>query len=102
MPKQITAWGANYWKIPEELYAKYHGCGHAIAAIFNDEIVDIKYLRDIHPDFEIDIDEPTQEQEHEFVKGVIVNPLVGETIRYFQSLGEVSVGMCSSYEFVEL
>lgn len=81
------------FKITEDLYDKYHGCGYAIGAAINDKLVDFKYFRDIDEQFDDEFDS---------VKDLINDEKMGPTVRYLQSLGEVYVGMCSSYEFIEV
>ena len=84
------------FKIPESLYNKYHGTGYGLVATVNGEIIDLKYFDDIDPDFYIDSDpEP-------HIKKIIMDDRLAETMRYFQALGQVSVGIFSCYEFCEL
>ena len=89
----------NIFKIPESLYNKYHGTGYGLVAVLNGQVVDLKYFEDIADEFYIDADE---EIVTERMKTIIEDDRLCETIRYFQSLGEVHVGIFSCYEFCEL
>jgi hypothetical protein len=80
--------------IPDSLADKYHGCGHAIVAILGGEIVDLIYVRDVLPDYE--------DGDLDALRIAIGDDRMGPTVRYLSGLGEVSVGMCSRYEFVVL
>jgi hypothetical protein len=82
------------YPIPDLLAPKYRGLGHALAAVCNGEIVDFVYLRDALEDF--DPDAPHA------VFAAIQDERLGPTVRRFQALGEVSVGMMSCWEFVVL
>lgn len=88
----------NVYKIPEALYDKYHGAGYAVCAILNGAVADIVYLRDTFEEF----DDEAPNEDINYLKSYIANEKLAPTIRYLQSLGEVSFGMCSCYEFVEL
>ncbi len=87
------------FKIPESLYNKYHGTGYGLVSVLNNNVVDLKYFEDISDDFYI---EPDDEVVADRLKEIIEDTRIGETVRYFQSLGEVHVGIFSCYEFVEL
>jgi len=82
------------FKIPETLFSKYHGAGHALAASLNGQLIDIVYIEDVLPDYD-------GEGEHD-LKAAINDDRIGPTVRQLQALGEVHAGMCSCYEFVEL
>lgn len=84
----------NVFKIPDTLATKYHGAGHALAASLNGLLIDIVYLEDVLPDYD-------GEGEHD-LKSAINDARIGPTIRQLQSLGDVHVGMCSCWEFIEL
>jgi hypothetical protein len=89
----------NVFKIPESLEIKYHGSGYGLIATLNGEVVDLKYFEDISDDFYIDADEAVVADR---IKTIIEDKRLSETVRYFQSLGEVHVGIFSCYEFCEL
>lgn len=89
----------NIFKIPESLYKEYHGTGYGLVARLNGQLVDLKYFEDIADVFYIDADE---EIVTERIKTIIEDDRLRETIRYFQSIGEVHVGIFSCYEFCEL
>lgn len=83
------------WKIEEDLADQYHGAGLALAAITDGRVVKIVYLRDLLPGFEV-----ARSGKMELFQA-LDDPRLGPAIRLLQSLGEVSVGMCSCWEFVE-
>ena len=89
----------NVFKIPEVLYTKCHGSGYGLVATLNGEIVDLKYFEDIADDFYIESDDEIVEDR---IKEIISDGRLGETIRYFQSLGDVHVGIFSCFEFCEI
>lgn len=81
----------NALPIPDELADAYHGAGHALAAIKDGALLDILYLRDLIPDFDPDR-----------VEYAIKDGRLAPTIAHLSTLGEVSVGMVSCWEFIEL
>lgn len=81
----------NVFPIPAEMAAAYKGTGHALAALNDGRIVEILYLRDLLPDFEPDD-----------VENAIQDARLAPSIKHLSSLGDVSVGMCSCWEFCEL
>lgn len=81
------------FKVPDALAAKYHGAGFALAAITGGQLIDIKYLADVFPDREV---------EHQELPEILNDAALGPAVRELQALGEVSVGMLSSWEFCEL
>lgn len=89
----------NIYIIPESLYQKYHGSGYGLVATLNGEVVDLKYFKDIADGFYIEVDDEVVEDR---IKEIIQDNRLGETVRYFQSIGEVHVGIFSCYEFCEL
>ena len=82
------------YKVPDSLAGKYQGAGHALAAVVGGQLVDIVYLRDALEGY--DQDEPGM------LQAALDDQRLGPTVRRLQALGEVSVGMCSAWEFVEL
>ena len=83
----------NVLKIPEALHPKYHGAGIALAAVAGGQIVNLAYLRDALADFDDEVDG---------VDAALTDPRLWPTLRLLQSMGEIHIGMCSCYEFVEL
>jgi hypothetical protein len=79
------------FKVPDALESRYKGAGYALAAIMNGQLIDIRYFDDILPDFDPDMI-------HEFVTDDRLAPVSRE----LSVLGEVSVGMCGGWEFIEL
>lgn len=83
----------NVFKIPESLQSKYHGCGIALASVTGGQIINLAYLRDVLEEFDDD---------QASLPAVLNDARLGPTVRLLQSTGEVFVGMCSCWEFVEL
>lgn len=83
----------NVFKVPDTLANKYHGAGLALAATLNGFLIDIAYLHDVLPDFGGDVAD---------ARAAILDPRLSPTVRALQALGDVHVGMLSSWEFVEL
>lgn len=76
------------------LEGKYQGTGYAIGAIAKGQLIDFRYLSEV---LDLSGDEGPEE-----IMQYLADARLGPTVRYMQALGEVSVGMCSCYEFVEL
>jgi len=83
----------NVFKIPDALEAKYHGCGIALASVTGGQLVNLVYLNDVLDDFS---------GEQADIQTALDDERIGPTVRLLQSTGEVFVGMCSCWEFVEL
>lgn len=81
----------NVYPIAESVSEKYRGTGHAIAAIVSGKVVDLAYFRDLIPDFEPD-----------YVNEYIADPQLRPFIEEWNGRAEISVGMCSAWEFCEL
>lgn len=84
----------NVYPITDAVAEKYHGAGHALAAITGSQVVDLVYLDDALPDY--DADAPGA------LRAALDDQRIAPTVRRLQALGQVSVGMCSAWEFVEL
>ena len=84
----------NVFKVPEALASKYHGSGHALVAVTGGQIVDLAYLEDVLPDLDLEFPGAL----HAALDDVRLAP----TVRRLQALGQVSFGMLSCWEFVEL
>lgn len=83
----------NVYPIPEALSAKYRGAGNALAAITGGQIVDLVYVEDALPDYEADAPGA--------LAAAINDQRLAPTVRRLQALGQVRVGMCGGWEFVE-
>lgn len=81
----------NTFSIPDQLAAAYKGSGHALAAVKDGRLLDLLYMRDLLPDFE-----------PEDVETAIKDVRIAPSIAHLSSLGEVSFGMVSCWEFNEL
>lgn len=80
--------------IPESLADKYCGAGHALVAITGGQIIDLVYIRDALPDYDPD--------RRGALQAALNDDRLGPTVRRLQAMGQICVGMCSSWEFVEL
>ncbi len=92
--QRVEARPMNIYPIPEALASKYHGAGHALAAIVGGQVVDLVYVEDALPDYDPD--------QRGALAAALNDDRLGPTVRRLQALGKVSAGMCSSWEFVEL
>lgn len=89
------------YKIPDTLASQYHGAGWALAAITGDQVTALRYLRDVAPAIADEIDAGGAHDAF-FVRQWINSQEAGPVVRELQALGQVSVGMCSAWEFCEL
>lgn len=80
------------YKVGDEIMHRYHGCGHAVAAVKDDRLVNFIYLKDAVPGW--DEDSPGREED------VFVNPAAQPAIHAMRAFGDVQVGMLSCCEFV--
>jgi len=80
------------YQIPETLAEKYHGAGHALASITGGQLVNLVYFADVL----------AEDFDPENLTAAINDPRLAQSVRMLQSTGEVSIGMCSCYEFVVL
>ncbi|MDR0275947.1 MAG: hypothetical protein LBI48_11540 [Burkholderiaceae bacterium] len=91
------------FKIPDTLGSAYHGCGWALAASAGGQLVALRYINDIAPGQLIDaLEEDKGEHAEFFVRQWLQTEESGKAVRELQALGDVHVGMCSCWEFVEL
>lgn len=81
----------NTYPVPDQLADAYKGSGHALAAVKDGLLIDLLYLRDLLPDFQPDD-----------TKSAIKDVRLSPSIKHLSSLGDVSIGMCSCWEFCEL
>lgn len=86
--------------IPDTLAGQYHGAGYALAAISGGQVVALRYVADVAgPPIE---DVTSGPHAAFFVRQWLATDAAGPTVRELQALGEISVGMCSAWEFCEL
>lgn len=85
----------NVFPIPDTIADKYQGAGHAMAAVTGGQIVGLVYLRDALPDYD-------DGEGIARLANAINDDRLGPTVRELQALGDLHVGMCSCWEFVEL
>lgn len=86
------------WNVPDSLADKYRGAGLAMAAVCGGQMVDLVYLEDAIPGF----DQDAYDSPEAAVRAVSLDRGLSPTVRRFQALGQVSIGMCSCWEFCEL
>lgn len=91
----------NVYPIPDAVAGQYRGAGYALAASAGGQIVTLKYIEDIAPSLDADLAEGGMVA-RSAVQRWVVSDAAGPAVRELQALGEVHVGMCSSWEFVEL
>ena len=90
------------YKITDAVEHQYHGSGWALAAITNNEVVALRYLSDIATD---EVNRSIQESEIHaplFVKTWLDTNEASNVVRELQAIGEVSIGICSCWEFTEM
>ena len=91
----------NTHAIPESLSHQYHGAGWALAAITGGQLVALRYVSDLVPELDDDLIEGGNTARAAVQKWIASDAAV-PAVRELQALGDVSVGMCSCAEFVEL
>lgn len=84
-------------KITDAVAHQYHGAGWALAAIVGGEVVAIRYIADIAPEIDEQLD---TDHASFFIRQWLNAPAAAPHVRELQALGSVSVGMCSAWEFV--
>ena len=97
---KVEAKPMNIFKIPDALAGKYHGAGHALAATVNGHLVGLVYLRDVLP--ELELESESDAADGRLDAAMLSDARLGPAVRQLQALGDVHVGMCSCWEFVEL
>lgn len=90
------------YKISESLASQYHGAGWVLAAIAGGQVVALRYVADVAPPQIADHITEGGPHARFFVGQWVQTAEAGPVVRELQALGQVSVGMCSSWEFVEL
>ena len=88
-------------QIPHTLAGAYQGAGYALAAISSGQVVALRYIADAAPELDEVLADGGIAARHAVLRW-IDSSAAGPVVRELQVLGEVSVGMCSSWEFVEL
>lgn len=91
----------NVYKIPDAIAGQYHGAGYALAAIINGQLVALRYIEDVAPALEEQLAEGGSTARVAIMEWINW-PDASPVVRELQALGEVSVGMCSTWEFVQL
>lgn len=92
--ERVEAQAMNIFPIPHTLDEKYKGAGYALAAVTGGQVVDLVYIADALPDYDPD--------QRGALQAALNDDRLGPTVRRLQALGQVSVGMCSAWEFVGL
>lgn len=88
-------------KIPDSLASQYHGSGWALAAIAGGQIVALRYIADVARPEIADKIADGGPHARMFVRAWLGTAEAGSVIRELQALGDVTVGMCSCWEFLE-
>lgn len=90
------------YRIPDAMASAYKGAGWALAAISGDQIVALRYIADVAPATVADaMAEAEGAHARFFVRAWLCTAEAAPVVRELQALGEVTVGMCSAWEFVE-
>jgi len=89
-------------KITDDLASQYHGAGLALAAIMGGKVVALRYVADVAPEQVADAVAEGGAHAAFFVRQWLGTAEAAPVVRELQALGEVSVGMCSAWEFCEL
>ncbi len=87
--------------IPEALADAYRGAGYAFAASAGGQLVALRYLADVAPELDGALAEGGATARAAVMRWV-ASDAAGPAVRELQALGQVCVGMCSAWEFVEL
>lgn len=91
----------NVYKITESLASQYHGSGWALAAISGGQVVALRYIADVATAQVADAVAEGGSHAAFFVRQWLGTSEAGPVVRELQALGQVSVGMCSAWEFIE-
>lgn len=89
------------YPITDTMAGQYHGAGYALAAVTGGHVVALRYLQELDDTLADDLAEGGQ-QARQAVMRWIGSDAAAPAVRELQALGEVSAGMCSAWEFVEL
>lgn len=89
------------YPIPESTAGQYHGAGWALAAIAGGQVVALRYLRDVAPAIAELLDAADGAHAPFFVRQWLITDAAAPVVRELHSMGQVSVGMCSAWEFCE-
>lgn len=100
--EKLESCGMNVYPIPESLAGSYHGAGYALAAISGGRVVALRYIADHANEQLQDALAEGGATAEIAARRWIASQAAGPVVRELQALGQVSVGMCSSWEFVEL
>ncbi len=82
----------NVFKLDGSIRAKYQGDGVAVASIRGKRVVNLVYLHDV----------PGLGEDEDNLQTLLDDPRLEPTVRRLQATGEVSIGICLGYEFMEL
>jgi hypothetical protein len=82
------------FKIGDAAENAYRGAGHAVAAVKDNEVVDIVYVGDFIPEFDPETSGALEK--------AIADPRMIVPVNSLIPKGEIFFGMCSSWEFVVL
>lgn len=87
--------------LPEALASHYHGAGYALAAVTGTQVVALRYIEDLAPELG-DVLAEGGHAARQAVTRWIASDAAAPVVREMQAMGNVSIGMCSAWEFVEL
>lgn len=89
------------FKITESLASQYHGAGWALASILDGQVVALRYIADVAPEKVADAVVDGGPHAAFFVRQWLNTVEAAPVVRELHSMGQVSVGMCSAWEFCE-
>lgn len=89
------------YPIPDATASQYRGADYALAASAGGQLVALRYLADLAPELDAPLSEGGAVA-RQAAQRWIASDAAGPAVRELQALGDVHVGMCSSWEFVEL
>lgn len=91
----------SVYPVPDNLATQYHGSGWALAAVTGGALVALRYVADVAPATVADAVTEGGPHAAFFVRTWLASAEAAPIVRELQALGQVSVGMCSCWEFVE-
>lgn len=90
------------YKIPDSFAHHYHGAGYALAAICGGEVVKIVYIEDVAENSVVEQILSGGDHAAFFVGQWLKTRSASPVVRELSIYGQLSVGMCSCWEFCEL
>ena len=86
------------YTVPDALEARYKGDGMALAATHDGQLLGLTYLRDLLPGIELLECDATGRINAD----ILDNPRIAPAVRELSALGDVHLGLCARWQFVEM